>query len=240
MGELGGLIVIAVIGAFLWSAIRESGKNASNQLDVAHEAIRHVSSFLRERTGIGPWFEMDDFYRQQYVDIKCTRCQIDTIFVSNANPSRETEFIDVHFANGKLTIMYGEKTLYNGFPLNMVSYVQEAYAMSEEYPPPKETGAYAAWAQYFGAKAKKMSSPKALMPEEQPSAIDDPELHNILERAKFTIRMSGAHYNFEDSIEGIEARKKHYSDIEDAVRVLTEAGYKVKSNGWGYELEDNW
>lgn len=54
-----------------------------------------------------------------------------------------------------------------------------------------------------------------------------------LERAKRTIFWSGAHINFEHA----EDRKRHYAAIQEAVKVLTDAGYKVKSAGFGYELE---
>lgn len=56
-----------------------------------------------------------------------------------------------------------------------------------------------------------------------------------LERAKRTIEMSGAHFNFGPDV---VARKKYYAAVQEAVRALTDAGYRVKSAGWGYELED--
>jgi len=150
MGELGAFIVIAIIVGVLWSAVNESGKRASKEREVANEAIRHISLFLRERTNMGPWFEIDEFYRLNYVDVKCTTCEIDTIFICNANASRESEFIDVHFSEGKLRIMRGNQVLFNDNPLNLMSYEREAYELIKDNPPPMESGAYAAWSKTFG------------------------------------------------------------------------------------------
>jgi hypothetical protein len=114
-----------------------------------YEALYHLPSFLRERTGIGPWFEMNDFYREMHFDVKCTNCEKDTIFVSNANQACETECVDVHYAKAKLRIMRGDQILFNGDPLNLMSYPREAYPLREDQPPPKESDAYPFWAEHF-------------------------------------------------------------------------------------------
>jgi len=85
----------------------------------------------------------------------------------------------------------------------------------------KEAAAY-----WYGRAAQQGSEIAA-------SALAELQPLLILERAKWTIFWSGTHINFEHA----EDRKKHYAEIQDAVRVLTDAGYKVKSAGFGYELE---
>jgi hypothetical protein len=149
MGDFGAFVVIAIIAVVLWSLVQESGKRASRERSVAYESQKHISSFLRERTNSGPWYEMNDFYRENYVDVKCTSCERDSIFVSNDNELHESEFIDVHYAKGKLRIMHGEKVLFSGDPLNLMSYPQEAYALRKDSPPPKEADIYATWANHF-------------------------------------------------------------------------------------------
>jgi len=166
MGELGGFVVIALLIVLLWYAVQESGKRASREREVANEAIRHISLYLRERTGMGPWFEIDEFYRLHYVDIKCTRCEIDTIFVCNANASRESEFIDVHFSESKLRIMRGHQLLFNDNPLNMMSYEREAYELTKDNPPPQESGAYAAWSNTC-RKSMPQEKPQIVLPTEK-------------------------------------------------------------------------
>ena len=94
MGELAGFVVIAILIGLLWNATQESGKRASRERSVAYESLKYVSSFLSDYTRQGPWFEINDYYRQNYVDIKCTSCERDTIFVCNDNESQESEFID--------------------------------------------------------------------------------------------------------------------------------------------------
>lgn len=85
-------------------------------------------------------------------------------------------------------------------------------------------------AAYWFAKAAQLGSEIAAL------ALADLQPLITLERAKRTIEMSaGVHFNFGRDV---EARKKHYAAIQEAVRVLTDAGYKVKSAGFGYELED--
>jgi hypothetical protein len=163
MGELGSFIVIAIIVGLLWNATNESGKRASKEREVAEEAIKHISLFLRECTGVGPWFEIDEFYRLHYVDIKCTKCEIDTIFVCNANAARESEFIDVHISKGKLRSMRGQQILFSGDPLNMMPYEREAYELRKNCPPPQESGAYAAWSGLYSVSS----------PNEEPKSSAD-------------------------------------------------------------------
>jgi TPR repeat protein len=55
-----------------------------------------------------------------------------------------------------------------------------------------------------------------------------------LERAKRIIELSEDHINFGSNV---EARKRHYADIQDAATILKDAGYRVKRVGWGYKLE---
>ncbi len=144
------LVVIAIIVGILWFGVKQNSELMEKEHEVAHEAIsNHVASFIRERTGSGPWFEMDEYYRQTVVDLKCEQCDRDTIFVCNNNPARETEFVDVHYSKSKLMIKYGNRVLFYGNPINLMSYPQEQYRLTKDNPPPKETGAYAAWEEYF-------------------------------------------------------------------------------------------
>jgi hypothetical protein len=138
VGELAGFVVIAILIGLLWNATQESGKRASRERSVAYESLKYVSSFLSDYTRQGPWFEINDYYRQNYVDIKCTSCERDTIFVCNDNESQESEFIDVHYQKGKLRIMRGSRVLFNRDPLEIMSYPEEAYALNKDNPPPKE------------------------------------------------------------------------------------------------------
>ncbi len=87
----------------------------------------------------------------------------------------------------------------------------------------KEAAAY--W--YSRAAQQGSDTAKSALAELQPLLT--------LERAKRTIEMSGAHFNFGPDV---DARKKYYAAVQEAVRALTDAGYRVKSAGWGYELED--
>ncbi|MBZ5525950.1 MAG: hypothetical protein LAP21_27315 [Acidobacteriia bacterium] len=148
------IILIVVLIAFLglW-ALQAAEKQTSQAKQVAFAATRHVPAFLRERTGLGPWFEMDDFFRQTFVDIKCTRCELDTIFVCNA--TGETEFIDLHYAKEKLTILHKDQVLFNGRPLDLMSYPEESYFIRPDRPgppPPKESRAYRLYAEYMKHK----------------------------------------------------------------------------------------
>jgi len=145
-----GILVVVIILGLLWFGGQESAKRSEEKSRVAREALHHLASFLRECTGFGPWLEMDEFYRVNCVDVKCTKCTRDTIFVSNANASRETEFIDVHFVQGKLRIMYGMRVLFDGDPLILMSYPEESFPLKKENPPPKESGTYySAWVELF-------------------------------------------------------------------------------------------
>jgi TPR repeat protein len=87
----------------------------------------------------------------------------------------------------------------------------------------KEAAAY-----WYGEAAQQGSEIAA-------SALSDLQPLLILERAKRTIEMSGPHFNFGRDV---GARQRHYSRLQEAVRVLTDAGYKVRRAGWGYELEN--
>jgi Sel1 repeat len=147
---VGEFVVTAIILGLLWFAAQQSIKRSEKDRQIAYQAIRRLPSFLREQTGIGPWLEMDDFYRNQCVDVKCTSCIIDTIFVSNTNPSRETEFVDVHFTKRKLRIQYGTRLLFNGDPLSLLSYPEEQFPLKEDSPPPAESGSYySIWKGHF-------------------------------------------------------------------------------------------
>jgi hypothetical protein len=149
MSDFGAFVVVVVIFGLFWLVVQQASKRSESSRQVLHEALYHLPSFLRERTGVGPWFEMDNFYREMHFDVKCTSCEKDTIFVSNANPSHETECIDVHYAKGKLRILRAQQVLFNGDPLNLMSYPREAYPLKEDQPPPKESDAYAFWAEHF-------------------------------------------------------------------------------------------
>jgi hypothetical protein len=84
-------------------------------------------------------------------------------------------------------------------------------------------------AAYWYSKAAQQGSESAV------SALATLQPLLALERAKRKIEMSGSHFNFGPDA---EARKRYYAGIQEAVTVLKEAGYKVKSVGWGYELEE--
>jgi len=147
---MSGILVIGIIVVLLWIATKQIEKHGEERHRTASEATKHLPSFLRECTGVGPWLEMDDFYRNHNVDLKCTSCSRDTIFVSNANPVHETEFIDVHFKAGKLRIMYGNRVLFDGDPLNVMAYPLETFPLRADSPPPKESGSYySIWVEHF-------------------------------------------------------------------------------------------
>ena len=162
------LLVLAVLVGLIWAAVMQSQKRSISNRSVAFEAIHHISMFLREATNTGPCYEMDDFYRLHCVDVKCTNCEIDTIFVCNVNASRESEYIDVHFEGQALRIMYGKRVLFNGNPLNLTAYPREAYALHKDNPPPKESGAYAPWKDW----AREQSAHEALGKAELPDLSD--------------------------------------------------------------------
>jgi hypothetical protein len=111
MNKFGAYVIIAIIGGLLYWAIKEAGKRSEQAREVVGEAMYHLPAYLRERTQMGPWFEMDHFFREMHLDVKCTNCEKDTIFVSNANPTHETECVDVHYQKGKLKIVRSQQVL---------------------------------------------------------------------------------------------------------------------------------
>ncbi len=144
-------IVIVVILLFLFAQSVE--KHSSQSKQVAFTATKHIPGFLRVSRGIGPWFELDDLYRTIRVDLKCTRCDMDRIFACNT--SGETEFVDMHYAKGKITILHGDHVLFDGEPLNLMSYPEEAYFVKMGQPgpsPPEGTYAYKLYADYMRHK----------------------------------------------------------------------------------------
>jgi hypothetical protein len=150
MGEVGAMLVIVLVLALIVWIANESGKGKEQTRQVFYRARFHVPSFLRSATGAGPWFQMIEFYRQMHVDIKCTKCEVDEIYVCNA--SGETEFIDLHFSGGVVKIQRGSVTLFSGNPLDLMSYPQEAYVLKENQPPPKESDVYGAYEEYMQGK----------------------------------------------------------------------------------------
>jgi hypothetical protein len=147
---MSGIVVLVIIIGLLWIAAQQSEKRGEERHRIAFEATKHLPSFLRESTGVGPWLEMDNFYLIRNVHVRCTSCTKDTIFVSNANTAHETEYIDVHFKEGKLRIMYGNRSLFDGDPLMIMSYPQETFPLKEDSPPPKESGSYySIWVDHF-------------------------------------------------------------------------------------------
>lgn len=143
------LVVLLVLALLFWVA-KESGKAKEQTRQAFYKSRFHVPAFLRAQTGIGPWFQMLDFYRQMYVDVKCTRCEKDEIYVCNA--SGETEYIDLHFLDGIVKIQRGYTVIFRGNPLDLMSYPQEAYVLKEEQPPPKESDAYELYERYIDQK----------------------------------------------------------------------------------------
>jgi len=125
MGALVGLVLLALVIGLLYNASQESAKRARLERSLAYESLKHVPAFLRERTRQGPWFWMDDDYRENHVDIKCISCEKDAIFTRKDEASGDSEFIDVHCNNGKIRIMRGNQVLFNGNPLQIMSYPQE-------------------------------------------------------------------------------------------------------------------
>lgn len=132
MGALVGLVLMAIVLSLLYNASQESAKRARLERSLAYESLKHVPAFLRERTHQGPWLWMDDDYRENYVDIKCTSCERDAIFTCKDRASGDSEFIDVHCNEGKLKIMRGNQVLFNGSPLQIMSYPQEMYEPGRE------------------------------------------------------------------------------------------------------------
>ncbi|SRR6266436_2576265 len=149
MSGFGEIVFMAILFGLVWLLVQEDSKRSARAQEIVHKSLYHLPSFLRDRTGTGPWFEMNGFYREMHLDVKCTSCERDTIFVSNANPTHETEYIDVHYKRGKLRIMRGEQILFDGDPLDLMSYPREAYPLREDEPPPTESDAYPAWTEYF-------------------------------------------------------------------------------------------
>jgi hypothetical protein len=135
------ILVVVIVGVFLL-VVQAAEKRKSQSKQVALTAVRHVPAFLRTRTEMAPWFEMDDLYRRMRVDLKCTRCELDRIFVCNA--TTETEFVDLHYAKGKIRILRGDQVLFDGDALSLMSYPEETYfvKLNEPGPPPPE-GTYA-------------------------------------------------------------------------------------------------
>jgi hypothetical protein len=146
------LLVIAIIVGVMVYFSQKAAKGSERESQIANEAINHhLAAYLRERTGRGPWLEMNDFYRKNIVDLKCTSCPKDTIFVCNQNPTKESEFADVHFKGGRLRVLSGNRVLFEGDPINLMSYPDEEFIVRHDNPPPKETDAYGLWEQHFGA-----------------------------------------------------------------------------------------
>lgn len=174
---MAGLIVLAIIAALAILLTRESGKRRERESQVAHEVLHHLPSYLREQTGKGPWLEMDHFYRENYVEAKCTRCTRDTTFVCNDNPQSGTECIDVHFKGGRCRILYGDRLFFDGAPLSLISYPTENFAVSADHPPPKESDVYRAWAKIIetskgtgrptAAFARRLPTPSGLLSFEE-------------------------------------------------------------------------
>src|ERR1700737_1045424 len=164
MSDFGAYIIIAIVFGLFWLVAQEATKSGARAREIVHETLYHLPSFLNEKTGLGPWCEMSDFYREMHLDVKCTRCEKNTIFVSNANPMHETECIDVHYAKGKLRIMCAQQVLFDGDPLNLMSYPRIAYKLKMDQPPPTESDAYSAWAEYFNKMRSTEELPK---PEQQ-------------------------------------------------------------------------
>ena len=171
MGTLVVIAIIVVLGIWLSN---KAANRAMEERSIASQAIRCLPSYLRERTGTGPWREMNDYHRLNYIDVKCTRCIIDTIFVCNANPSHETECIDVHFAQGKLRVMYGTKTLFDAAPWHLLSYPQESFPLKRDQPPPIESDFYGPWAKYFNVAIPRPGITQAALPAIQPSVPAPP------------------------------------------------------------------
>ena len=139
------IVVLLLIGISSTKGVKRLAKNR-----MVSEAIRHhLASYLRDRTGKGPWFQMDEFYRRHSFEKKCIGCSQDTVYVCNDNTSRETEFIYVHFKKGKLTVFLGEQALFDGDPLLLMSYGDEAVPLRKEKPPPRESDVYARWVELF-------------------------------------------------------------------------------------------
>ncbi|MBS1820379.1 MAG: hypothetical protein JST61_00145 [Acidobacteria bacterium] len=54
-----------------------------------------------------------------------------------------------------------------------------------------------------------------------------------LQTAKQIIAISPAHFNFGQNV---QARRRYYKRLEQARRIVTEAGYAVKQEGFGYRI----
>jgi len=147
VSEFAAYCVLAVIFALIWWGGHEASRHSEQCREIAHRAMFGVPRFLRETTGVGPWFRMDDFHREMFFDIKCKDCEIDVTYVCNA--SGETEFADLHHKKGKTTIHRGEKVLFEGNALDLMGYPQEGYTLLSGQPPLKESDAYGLYQQYM-------------------------------------------------------------------------------------------
>jgi hypothetical protein len=92
---------------------------------------------------------MDDYYRERMLDVKCTKCAKDGVFICNKNASRETELIDIHCLKGQMTVIHGGKILFNGDPLKLMQYPREVYLCKKDEPPPERSSFYSLWVNHF-------------------------------------------------------------------------------------------
>jgi hypothetical protein len=147
MGDFGVFCVLALIVGLVWWVARTNDQRAGQSREVVSKATFRVPGFLRSATGTGPWFELDSFYRDTFLDIKCTSCEVDRTYVSDANG--KTEYADLHYRNGKTTIVRGDRILFDGNALDLLDYPQEGFPIRPGHPPPEGSDAFALYQDYM-------------------------------------------------------------------------------------------
>jgi hypothetical protein len=136
------IIVIAFV--LIAAAVSANGKKTDEQKKVALDVIKRVPALLAERTATGPWYELDEFYRENFVDIKCSSCEIDLTWA--CNETGETEFADLHYKGGRTVVTFGKKRLFEGDAVQLLaySYAAQTYNLANDRVPPEGTWAYRA------------------------------------------------------------------------------------------------
>jgi hypothetical protein len=142
-------IVLVVVIVLIAVAINAKSPKIDQQRQIAYEAIKRVPALLEQRTGQGPWYELNDFYREHFVDIKCTSCEIDCTWACNEHG--ETEFADLHYKAGKTQVTYGNDCLFDGDALQLLSYgyAGNTYRIGKDRIPPEGTWAHNAHCEYM-------------------------------------------------------------------------------------------
>ncbi len=152
------ILVLIAVPFILYYLNVSQKKNAEQPKQVALESINRVPSLLRERTGMGPWYELEWAYQTLVVDIKCTSCEIDRIWACKFEG--ETYFADFHYAKGQTRITLGDRCLFNGDALGLLRYPisdQVLRLNNEMESPPEGTWASSGYNEWKKPKASSNS-----------------------------------------------------------------------------------